>query len=412
MASGLLLSRLMKAFNLPNVTGYLVGGILVGPFVADLIHTEFLYSNGINIILNTALGFIAFSIGGEFQFAFLKKLGRKIIVITILEALSAVALVTLGLLLVPAPDGQRIPRALLLGAIAAATAPAATLLVIRQYRAKGPLTSILLAVTAIDDAIGLIVYSIMAALAAALLQHTADLSFQTALLNPLGEIGLSLALGGLMGILLAVAMCFFRSNENRLALIIMSIFACIAISKMCEQNEIWKVSPVLACMMLSAVFVNLKRAAMRALELCEHWTPALFMIFFVLSGAKLDFAILKTVGIASIVYLIARSAGKYFGAYIGATISHTVPTVRNYLGVTLLPQAGVAIGMVQLISSNPALSKVADSVITVALFATLIYELVGPLLTAFALERANEITYKKSRFSRMISRIIGRKIDV
>lgn len=380
MAAGLALSRLMKLLNLPNVTGYLVAGILAGPFVLNLITTSDIENT--KLITSTALGFIAFSIGGEFKLNFIKKLGGKIIVITVVQAVVTVLLVLLAMLFVPGE--QRIPRALLLGAIAAATAPAATLLVVRQYRARGPVTDTLLPVTALDDAIGLMIFSLCFSLAQ-VFSTGAELTVTAVLLEPLREIGLSLLVGGAMGALLALVMRFFRSNANRLCLMLVAVFACVALS------ELLSLSSLLTCMMLGAVFANMRTDSVRILELCEDWTPGLFMLFFVLSGAELNFSILTTVGVAGIVYILTRSIGKYSGAYLGSVLAHAEPNVRKYLGITLLPQAGVAIGMAQMVAASPELSAVSSQVVTVALFATLIYELAGPVLTKLSLSKAGEI---------------------
>ena len=381
MAAGLLLSRFMKLLNLPNVTGYLIAGVLIGPFVLNLVTVDDIKS--IKLITNTALGFIAFSIGGEFKLKFLKKLGKQIIVITVVQAVTTVLIVAAALLLVPGE--HRLPRALLLGAIAAATAPAATLLVVRQYRARGPVTDTLLPVTAFDDAIGLMIFSLCLAMAIAF-SSGGGLTFKAVVLEPLREIGLSLLVGGASGALLAVLTRYFRSNANRLCLMLATVFACVALS------DKWELSSLLTCMMVGAVFANMRPDSIRLMELVDGWTPSLFMLFFVFSGAELDFSILPAVGVAGVVYLAARSAGKYFGAYAGSAMSGAEPTVRKYLGVTLLPQAGVAIGMAQMIAATPELpSSLASQVVTVALFATLVYELVGPLLTKWALQKAGEI---------------------
>ena len=364
MAAGLGLSRVMKLVNLPNVTGYLIAGILVGPYVLNIINNESIQS--LKIITSVALGFIAFSIGGEFKLSYLKKLGKSILIITIVQAVTTVLIV--------------------LGAIAAATAPAATLLVVRQYKARGPVTDTLLPVTAFDDAVGLIIFSVCFALAQ-VFAVGGELTVQAVLLEPLREIGLSLLVGAAMGALLALMMRFFHSNANRLCLMIAAVFACVALS------ELWELSSLLTCMMLGAFLANLRKDSISILSLSEDWTPGLFMLFFVLSGAELDFSILATVGLAGIVYILARSIGKYGGAYIGSAISKAEPNVRRYLGITLLPQAGVAIGMAQMVAADPGLSElgIASQVVTVALFATLVYELIGPILTKIALTKAGEI---------------------
>ena len=381
MAAGLALSRLMKILNLPNVTGYLIAGVLIGPYVFNLVTVESIKS--LKIITTTALGFIAFSIGGEFKLNFLKKLGAKIIIITVAQAAVTVLFVILALRFLPGEHS--LPRALLLGAIAAATAPAATLLVVRQYKARGPVTDTLLPVTAFDDAIGLMIFSVCLALAIAF-SSGSGMSMSSVILEPLREIGLSLLTGGAMGAVLAISMRFFRSNANRLSLMLAAVFACVALS------EVWELSSLLTCMMLGCVFANMRRDSVRVLEIIDGWTPALFMLFFVFSGAELDFSILTTVGVIGIVYILARSIGKYTGSWLGAAISKSDKNVKKYLGITLLPQAGVAIGMAQMVAATPELpAELASQVVTVALFATLVYELVGPVLTKLALKKAGEI---------------------
>lgn len=385
MAAGLALSRLMKLVNLPNVTGYLIAGILVGPYVLNIINTESIKS--LKIITSTALGFIAFSIGGEFKLSYLKKLGKSIVVITVVQALVTVLLVAGVMLLIPGEKSVKVPRALLLGAISAATAPAATLLVVRQYKARGPVTDTLLPVTAFDDAIGLMIFSVCFALAKVFAVGSA-LTVQAVLLDPLREIGLSLLVGGVLGAFIALMMRFFKSDANRLCLILAAVFACVALS------ELWGLSSLLTCMMLGAVLANLRRDAITFMALADDWTPGLFMLFFVLSGAELDFSILATVGLAGIVYILSRSVGKYSGAFLGAAMSKADHNVRKYLGITLLPQAGVAIGMAQMVAASEDLAGIAPQVVTVALFATLVYELVGPVLTKIALTKAGEIEKK------------------
>ena len=266
MAGGLALSRLMKLLNLPNVTGYLIAGILIGPFVLKLVTNVDIKSA--KIITTTALGFIAFSIGGEFKLSLLKKLGGKIVVITVVQAVMTVLLVLLALLLVPGE--YRVPRALLLGAIAAATAPAATLLVVRQYKAKGPVTDTLLPVTAFDDAVGLMIFSLCFALAQAFASGDA-LTVQAIVLDPLREIGLSLLTGGVMGAVLAFVMRFFKSKANRLCLMLAAVFACVALSEMWELSSLLTYSFMMlnSLMMLSMVFVMITMAGESGKRIAE-----------------------------------------------------------------------------------------------------------------------------------------------
>lgn len=376
MAVGLLLTRIVKLVHLPNVTGYLIAGILVGPYFLKLLSGDTLHA--VEILVTLALGFIAFSIGGEFKLSHLKQIGSKAVIITLFQAFAAVALVDITLLLF----GFETPVVLTLGAIATATAPAATLMVVRQYKAKGPVTRTLLPVVAMDDAVGLMVFSISIVLAQSIAAHT-EMNIATMLGKPLLEIGLSLGLGALLGAIAVVAMRFFHSRDNYLSVVIAAVLLGVGLS------EMWELSSLLLCMAIGAVVANLQPESDKLMAHTERWTPPLFMLFFVISGADLDLAAIPSVGMLGLLYLLARSVGKYFGSYIGAAVVHADKNVRNYLGLTLLPQAGVAIGMAQMAST--ALPQYAAQIRTVVLCATLIYELVGPVITKIALTRAGEI---------------------
>lgn len=402
LIGGLILSRLMKLLHLPNVTGYLFAGVLIGPYLLPLIFGDSVYLlseesvQSLSVLTEVALGFIAFSIGGEFKLKFIRKLGAKIVVITVIQAFVTVAAVLLSLLWLPSKsDASRISTALLLGAISAATAPAATLMVVRQYRAKGPVTDTLLPVVAFDDAIGLMIFSVCFALAKMFCSGEM-LTLQTVIVQPLLEILLSLAVGGVLGLLLAVLMRFFHSKANRLCMMIAAVLIGVA----CAAQ--FHLSSLLLCMMIGAVFANMRDDALQSVSEMERWTPPLYMLFFVLSGAELDLRILPQIGIIGLVYLVVRSLGKYFGARLGSSITRADRNVKNYLGITLLPQAGVAIGMAQMVASNEVFGTdgVASAVVAVVLFATLVYELIGPVLTKIALQKAGEIeptekVYKK-----------------
>ncbi len=375
MGGGLLLTRLVKLVRLPNVTGYLIAGLLIGPYFFKLIPADGVETMG--LITTVALGFIAFSIGGEFKFSHIRAIGTQAVTITVFQALGAVILVDGALL----AFGFDAPLALVLGAITTATAPAATLLVVRQYKAKGPVTSTLLPVVAMDDAIGLMIFSISMAVAQAL--SGGALSFTSMVLKPLEEIGLSLVIGGALGAVLALSMRLFHSKGNRLSLSIAAVILGVALAKR------FGLSDLLVCMAIGGVFVNMRKDAMETLDAVDVWTPPLFMLFFVISGAELDVTALPAVGLLGLLYILFRSAGKYFGARLGATLVHSPANIRKYLGVTLLPQAGVAIGMAQLALTQ--LPEYGKQIQAVALAATLIYELVGPALTKMALVKAGEI---------------------
>ena len=376
MALGLLLTRLAKKVNLPNVTAYLIAGLIVGPYCLNLFSENMLA--GISELTSIALGFIAFSIGGEFKWESLKRVGVKALIITIFQAIAALAAVDVVLILC----GFDLPLSLTLGAIATATAPAATLMVVRQYRAQGTMTNTLLSVVAMDDAIGLAAFAISLAMAQSLTSGAAP-TVQNMLISPLLEIGLSLVVGAALGTVLSFLLRFFRSRANRLSLMIAAVFAGVALS------DCWGLSALLTCMAIGAAMVNLRADSGALIENTDRWTPPLFMLFFIISGAELDLQVLTTVGLLGVLYLVARSLGKYFGSALGACVVKSDPKIRKYLGLTLLPQAGVAIGMAQVVIAK--LPEYGEVIRAVVLCATLVYELVGPVITRVALSRAGEI---------------------
>ena len=375
LGCGLLFNRIAKKVGLPNVTGYLVAGLIIGGSLLKIIPFEMVDS--LNSIVTVALGFIAFSIGGEFKISHIKKLGARIITVTCFESLTAVLLVDVVLLLCRFPA----PEAIALGAIAAATAPAATLMVVRQYKADGPVTRALLPVVAMDDAVCLIAFSISVSIAKSL-DVKGYVNYFNMLIKPLIEIVSALAIGGAVGFVMTYCLRFFKSRANRLTLVICAVFLGTALADMLG------LSSLLLCMMIGAMVANLYNDLDRLLDVVDHWTPPLFLLFFVLSGADLDISVLPKVGLLGVLYLVCRSAGKYLGAGIGARITHFEPNVQKYLGVALLPQAGVALGMCV---TARQLGAEGDLIRNITLFAILIYELVGPLLTKMALQAAGEI---------------------
>lgn len=373
---GLVFNRIVKKLGLPSVTGYLVAGVLLGPSFFQIIPEAWVSS--LTLLVNVALGFIAFSIGGEFRISKIKTIGKSVLIITFFQALLTTALVDIGLMLF-FPPVIAVP----LGAIATATAPAATLMVVRQYNAKGPVTDMLLPVVALDDAIGLIVFSV--SLSVAKLMVAAEKpNVALMLLDPLREIFLSLVVGAVIGAALTFGMGFFHSRSNRLTSIICAVFLGTSLS------ELWHLSSLLLCMSIGAVMANFYNESEKMLDITEHWTPVVFLLFFVISGAELDLSILPTVGLLGVLYIVLRSLGKYFGARIGASVVHENKQIRKYLGVALLPQAGVAIGMSQIVASALP-TEHGLKIRAVVLCATLIYELIGPLLTKLVLTRAGEI---------------------
>ncbi|MBE7058935.1 MAG: sodium:proton antiporter [Ruminococcaceae bacterium] len=396
--AGLMLSRLAKVLKLPAVTAYLVAGILVGPFCLGAFGFEgFGFTSMENvdkfsIICDVALGFIAFSIGNEFRLSQLKKTGKQATVIGIVQAVFTTLLVDGILILVhfAMPDKLSLPAAIVLGAVASATAPAATLMVVRQYKAKGPLTDILLPIVALDDAVGLVLFAVSYGIANALLSGQVDMI--SVVVEPILEVVLSLLLGLAMGLLFTFFEKFFHSNSRRLAMSVTFVFLTVALSML--NFEIFGVhiafSSLLVCMMLGTIFCNICDFSEELMDRVDRWTAPLFVLFFVLSGAELDLSVFKDFAIVAIglIYIFARSAGKYFGASASAKAVKCEPNIVKYLGITLLPQAGVALGMaIKAEQLGPEGAIVAN----ITLFAVLIYEIAGPMLTKISLLKAGEI---------------------
>ncbi|HNZ77226.1 MAG TPA: cation:proton antiporter [Bacilli bacterium] len=383
--AGLLSTKLMKLVKLPNVTGYLIVGLLLGPHLINIIGEKEIAS--FSFLIEIALGFIAFSIGGEFKIENLKKIGKNVFLITFVQAFLALVFVDISLIVFGLIQGtlqENLPLILVLGAVATATAPAATLMVIRQYKARGKLTDTLLLVVALDDAFGLVLFAISLAIAK-VFAIGGVITFTSIALMPLLEIVVSLGIGTVLGLILSLATRFFRSRANRLIWMITVVFTGVGLAQIFPIP----VSSLLLCMMLGAVFCNTKNDSLMILGDMERWTPPLFMLFFIISSAELDLTVIPIVGAVGVIYLIARSAGKYFGAYLGSVIVKEDKSIRNYLGLALLPQAGVAIGMAKI--SSEALPKYSAQILAVVLCATLFYELVGPGITKFALKKAGDI---------------------
>lgn len=398
LLAGLLLSRLAKLLKLPAVTAYLVAGILVGPYVLGAFGMPglgFISMEDVDsysLICDVALGFIAFSIGNEFRLSTLKKNGKQATIIGIFQAVITTVLVDIVLIGLHfiMPDKLSLPAAIVLGAIASATAPAATLMVVRQYKAKGPLTDILLPIVALDDAVGLILFAISFGIAKALISGSVDII--SVIVEPILEVVLSLGLGFVMGQLFTLSERFFHSRSKRLAMSVTFVFLTVAISMM--KFEIFGIhvafSSLLVCMMLGTVFCNECDFSEELMDRVDRWTAPLFILFFVLSGAELELSVFGDWAIVAIgvVYILARSAGKYFGAFSSAKAVKCDKHIVNYLGVTLLPQAGVALGMA---IKAAGLGPEGEIVSNITLFAVLIYEIVGPMLTKISLLKAGEI---------------------
>ncbi len=398
---GLMLSRLAKLIQLPAVTAYLVTGVIIGPWclgafgVKGLGFTSEEEIESLKIISDVALGFIAFSIGNEFRLSQLKAIGKKATVIGIFQAVVAtvfvdIALIGLHLLI---PKQFPLSSAIILGAIASATAPAATLMVVRQYKAKGPVTDTLLPVVAIDDAVGLVLFAISFGVAKAISLNQVNII--SIIFEPIIEVVLSLGLGAIMGFLITYFERFFHSRSKRLSMSVAFVFLTVAISMM--EFEIGGVhfafSSLLTCMMLGTVFCNCCDFSEELMDRLDRWTAPLFLLFFVISGAELKLSLFADplIVLIGVVYIVFRCLGKYFGAYASAKFVNAEPSVVKYLGITLFPQAGVALGMALIVKSLPALGVVGTIVENITLFSVLIYELVGPFLTKLSLTKAGEI---------------------
>ena len=387
MLSGMVMTFVCKKLHLPNVTGYLVAGLIAGPSFLNIMTSEMLES--MKIVTTIALAFIAFSIGGEFKISNIKKIGSSATIITMWQGLAAVILVTGALIIF----GYPIPMALTLGAISAATAPAATLMVVRQYKAKGPLTNLLLPIVALDDAVGLIVFAVSFGIAKTLVSGNVDMI--AIIVNPLVEIVCSLGLGAIMGWFLTQLEKMFNSNTNRLNMTITFVFLTVALSML--DFHIGQVhisfSSLLVCMMLGTVFCNICPLSHDLMEKSDKWTSPLFALFFVISGAELELSVFTDVAIVvvGIVYIIFRSLGKYFGSYASAKAVKCEPSICKYLGITLLPQAGVALGMCSIAASATEMAGQGALIRNITLFAVLIYEIFGPVMTREALKAAGDI---------------------
>ena len=398
--AGLMMTRIMSIWKLPDVTAYLVAGVLIGPSLIGALgipgigFASYEELEGLSLLSDVALGFIAFSIGNEFRLSQLRETGKQATVIGILQAVFTALLVDAALVIFHfiAPEVLSLPAAITLGAIAAATAPAATLMVVRQYKAKGPVTELLLPIVALDDAVGLVLFAVSFGIAEALGSGSVD-AFSVAV-NPLLEILGSLVLGALAGWVLTLLERLFHSNRNRVAMTIGFVFLTVALSKLDLPlgRATLGFSPLLVCMMLGSVFCNLCPLSDEIMERADKWSSPLMVLFFVLSGAELElgvFAKLSSV-LIGLVYILSRCLGKYFGARESSRMMGCEHKVVKYLGITLWPQAGVALGMCVTASQLPDGALIRN----IVLFAVLVYELAGPVMTKWALTKAGDIKPK------------------
>lgn len=394
---GLLMSRVAKKLNLPAVTAYLVAGLLLGPYCLGALHIPGMGFNtleqveSISVITQIAMGFIAFTIGNEFRLTQLKHMGRQAIIVGVLQAVVTTVVVDIALILLHLafPSIISLPAAIVLGAIASATAPAATLMVVKQYKAEGPLTSLLMLVVAIDDAVGLILFAVSMGIANAI--EMGSVSVTGMIVEPIVEIVLSLGLGAVMGLLLNYLEIFFHSRSKRMSLSVAFVMLTVGLSML--KFEIGGIhcgfSLLLVCMMTGTVFCNVCETSEELMNRVDGWTVPLNILFFVLSGAELDLQILSNpmVLLVGVIYIVTRCLGKYYGAYGSCTLTKCSKRIIKNLGITLFPQAGVALGM----SLTAASLSDGAMVRNVVLFSVLVYELIGPALTKRSLLAAGEI---------------------
>lgn len=409
MIGGLLMSRVAKKLNLPAVTAYLVAGLLLGPYCLGRLGIQGLGFNSLeqvdalSLISQAAMGFIAFTIGNEFRLSQLKSMGKQAIVVGILQAVVTTVVVDIALLILHFlfPSAISIPSAITLGAIASATAPAATLMVVKQYKADGPLTRLLMLVVAIDDAVGLVLFAVSYGIANAI--EAGSINLIGMVIEPAVEIILSLALGTLTGFLLNFAERFFHSRSKRMALSV--AFVLLTVGLAMTSFEIGGVhcsfSLLLVCMMTGTIFCNVCETSDELMDRVDGWTVPLNILFFVLAGAELDLRILSdpVVLLIGVIFIISRSLGKYFGAYSSCTMTKCSKPITKHLGITLLPQAGVALGM-SMTAANLSDGAVVRNVI---LFSVLVFELIGPTLTKNSLTAAGEISQEGRRSARSVN---------
>ena len=381
--SGLIFGRLAKFAKLPNVTGYLIAGLVLGPSVLNIINETAVQN--FTVVSDMALGFIAFSIGIGFKLSYFKQVGLSPIIIAITESFGAVILIIVVMILL----GFDPALSILLGAIAAATAPAQTIMVVKQYQAKGPVTSMLLNVAALDDAVALIAFGFAATIVKVMIHHSVVTIFS--ILQPLYEVGVSFALGGALSVLMVLMMRYFKKPRNRICVVIAFIFAGTWLANLIGG------SPLLTSMALGAVFTNIFDDLDSIVEISDGFTPPLYILFFFMSGAGFDISALAGVGLIGIVYIVVRVAGKMLGAWFGGKVTKSDPKICRYLGPTLMPQAGVAIGL--LIVAQTLIPEYAKMLNAIILCSTFVYSIIGPSVAKAALVKAGDIVLPDKKHS-------------
>lgn len=386
---GLILGKLAEKIKLPNITGYLIAGLLLGP-ISGFLNTEELSS--MRIISDLALGFIAFQVGNELWFGKLKKSGIQIIIITIVQALFTTLVVILVLIWF-----TDVSTALILGAIAAATAPAPIMMLINKYRTKGKLTNTIVPIVGLDDAVGVILFGVLLSISVSMVSNNTSIEWLTIIEEPLLEILLSIIIGSIIGLIAGLAIKTITKNDElqikQLEVIIITVFITVGIALL------FNASPILTPMIAGAFVTNLinKETYLQEEDTIRFFIPPLMILFFTLSGAQLQFAVITSVGLIGILYIVSRTIGKFGGSYLGTTIVKGDPLVKKYLGVAMLPQSGVAIGLA--IAAYNALSSInlemAQNINNIVLASVLVFALIGPVLVKIAFFKAKEIKIKE-----------------
>ena len=382
LVTGILGGRAAKRLALPDVTGYLVAGLLLGPSLLNIITPD--DAGSFAAINEVALAAIAFSIGSEFIIKDMKKLGKNIIIISTAQVMGAVLCVFGVMYFI---FGQDFVFSLIIASMSAATAPAATIMVIRQYKTYGPLTKTILPVVAIDDAMGIMIFGIAMSIAH-IYMGDSEQSFIQMASRPFIEIIGSLLLGFVIGFILTKVAKKSKSKEELLSISLAAIAISIGIANLLN------LSALLTCMMLGATLVNLMKKSKRVFDTINNFTPPVYLLFFTIAGAGLDLRVLAQVGLLGIGYIIARALGKIIGATLGARAVNADPVVQKYLGFTLLPQGGISIGLSILVAQQ--LPEYSVAITTVIMFSVFVYEISGPIFAKIALNKAGEFDQLKN----------------
>ena len=373
---GLLIGHALKMIKLPEVMGYLIAGIVIGPYVLNLVTFDSL--NSMELFSTIALSFVSFLIGAEFKWNYVKRLGKKPFIIGLTCSLFTMFTVTGCLYL----SGSALSFALIMGAIAAATAPAAIMMIVKEYKARGEVTDTMLSVIAIDDVISVIIFGFTIVIAQYLESGNATLS---GILAPFSEIGISLIMGTVLGLFLGITAKLFKTKNNIICLILVTVFTAILISDYAGMSSL------LMCMITGMVFVNAYNRIFtdKVLDVMDGIASPLMIIFFVISGASLDFKLLPEIGVIGLIFILARAFGKIFGAYLGATIGGSSKNVRKYLGPTLLSETGIAIGLA--LFAKELFPNDGETLIAITIASSFIFDVIGPFLVKISLKKAGEI---------------------